>query len=85
LNTSVGRAEFVRQLYNLSHVLERDKEAGDTEAKIQRLQNKIDQHNKKYPMKSFDTEDTDCAAREVKQEVIVDNDGSIWEPVMRAR
>jgi len=36
-------------------------------------------------MKSFNTEDTDCAAREVKQEVIVDNDGSIWEPVMRVR
>jgi hypothetical protein len=46
LNTSVGRAEFVRQLYNLRHVLERDEETEDTKAKIQQLQNKIDQHDK---------------------------------------
>jgi hypothetical protein len=41
LNTSVGRAEFLRQLYNLRHVLESDKEAGDTEAKIRQFQNNI--------------------------------------------
>jgi hypothetical protein len=59
LDTSVGRAKFLRQLYNLRHVLERNKEAGDTEAKIQQLQNKIDQYDKKYYfMKSFYSKDS---------------------------
>jgi len=57
LNTSVERAKFVRQLYNFRHVLERAEETEDTEAEIQQLQNKINQHDKKYPMKSFHTKD----------------------------
>jgi hypothetical protein len=71
-------------------VLKRDKgtEDTDSEAKIQQLQNKIDQHDKNYSMKSFNTEETDCAelracAYEVKQEVIVDDDGGAWEPLTR--
>jgi hypothetical protein len=58
LNTSVERAKFVRQLYNLRHVLERAEETEDIETKIQQLQNKINQHDKKYPMKSFHTKDS---------------------------
>jgi hypothetical protein len=57
LNDSVDRGDFVRQLYNLRHVLGNE-ETEDAKAKIQRLQNRIDQHNKEYPMKSFHTEDT---------------------------
>ena len=57
MNDSKGRAEFVRQLYNLRHMLERDEETGDTEAKIKELQNRINKHNKRFPMKSFNTED----------------------------
>jgi hypothetical protein len=53
----VDRAEFVRQLYNLRDMLEGDN-AKDTEAKIRQFQNKINQHNKIYPMKSFYTKDT---------------------------
>jgi hypothetical protein len=30
-------------LFNLGHILERDKQAGDTELKIKELQNQIDQ------------------------------------------
>jgi hypothetical protein len=44
------RAGFARQLYNLRHVHE---EIDDTDAKIQQLQNRIDQHDEEYPMKSF--------------------------------
>ena len=39
-------------------MLERDEETEDTKAKIQQLQDKIDQHDKEYPMKSFHTKDT---------------------------
>jgi len=39
-------------------MLESDGETEDTEAKIQRLQNKVEQHEKEYPMKSFHTKDT---------------------------
>ncbi|KAF8506612.1 kinase-like domain-containing protein [Russula emetica] len=58
LETSDDRAEFVRQLYNLRDMLEKEEEAGDTKAKIQQLQNRINQHHRKYPMKSFHTKDT---------------------------
>jgi hypothetical protein len=58
LNTAVGRAEFVRQLYNLRHVLETEEGTEDMEAKIQQLQNGIEKHGKQHPMKAFYTEDT---------------------------
>jgi hypothetical protein len=70
MNTSVGGAEFVRQLYNLRHVLERDKEAGDTKTKIQLFQNKI--HLFK----------TDIDQQGHGYEIIVDDDGDIWEPLL---
>jgi hypothetical protein len=44
-------------LYNLRHVLEREEETGDTEAKIRQLQDKIEKYNKGHPMKSFHTKD----------------------------
>jgi hypothetical protein len=53
LDTSVGRVNFVQQLYNLRHVLDRDEETGDTKAKVRLLQNRIDQHGKEYPMCRF--------------------------------
>jgi hypothetical protein len=60
LDTSVDRAEFVRQLYNLRHALESDNKAGDTMAEIQHLQYTIDQHDRpeKYSMKSFYSKDS---------------------------
>jgi hypothetical protein len=39
-------------------MLERDKETEDTETKIQELQERIDDHNEDFPMKSFHTKDT---------------------------
>jgi hypothetical protein len=45
-------------LYNLQHVLEREEETEDTEAKIRQLKDKIEKHNKGHPMKSFHTNDT---------------------------
>ena len=57
MDTSVGRAKFVRQLYNLRHLLERDEKGEDTEAKIYQLQSKIEKYDKKYHMASFNTKD----------------------------
>jgi hypothetical protein len=57
LDTSVDRAGFVRQLYNLRHVLVRKEEIEDTGAKILQLQKKIEKH-KGHPMKTFNTKDT---------------------------
>ena len=62
-------------------MLERDEEAEDTEAKVNQLQNKINQHDKKYPIKSFDSVSATGYA-EVKPEIIVDDDGSTWEPLL---
>lgn len=39
-------------------MLESDKETEDANAKIQQLQNKIVEHNRKYPMALFHTENT---------------------------
>jgi len=44
-------------------MLERDEETGDTEAKIKALQNRINNHDKRFPMKSFNTKDTDKRKR----------------------
>jgi len=57
LDTSVGRAKFVRQLYNLHHMLERDENGEDTEAKINLLRSKIEKYDNEYPMESFNTKD----------------------------
>lgn len=62
-------------------MLEREKEAEDTEVKIEQLQSMINQHDTKYPMKSFGSVSaTDFA--EVKPEVIVDDDGRTWVPLL---
>jgi hypothetical protein len=57
LDSSVERASFVRQLYNLHYVLEMEEETEDTAAKIQDLISKIEKHNKGR-MKTFHTKDT---------------------------
>jgi hypothetical protein len=58
MRSGVERAKFVRQLYNFLGVLEREGEVGDTEEKIRLLQSKIEQYERKNPMKSFYTEDS---------------------------
>jgi Protein kinase domain len=57
VSTSVERAKFVRQLYNLRHVLERDEETEDTKEKIVQLEWKINQYDNAVHMKSFHTKD----------------------------
>ena len=65
-----GYAKFVRQMYNLSDLLERDKEAaGDTEAKIKELRNHL---NKNYYL----PRDEDI--------VVDDDDVTWWEPLIDA-
>jgi hypothetical protein len=71
LNASGGRAKFVRQLYNLRHVLETDKEPEHADAEIQRLQNNIEQHKKGHPMKSFYTKGNVLTMIEAQVEVEV--------------
>jgi hypothetical protein len=55
LNTPDGRAEFVRQLYNLRDMLEKD-EAGDTYAKIAELEKKTNDYAKRHHLKTFSTQ-----------------------------
>ena len=57
MKDSVGRAKFVRQLSNLRDMLEREPDAGDTEAEIRQLQTKIEDHDKNNHIKSFHTKD----------------------------
>ncbi len=57
MRNAVERAKFLRRLYNLRDMLEREGEAEDTEENIWLLQTKIVQYERKYPMKSFHTED----------------------------
>jgi hypothetical protein len=57
LNTSVDRAKFTRQLYNLRHILESE-ENDDTEKKIQQLILMIDEHDTKHQLKKFNTKDS---------------------------
>lgn len=76
-------------------MLEKDKEAEDMKAKIQQLQSVIDQHDKKYPMKSFDISSGDIDATEHveigitargygwRPGGIVDDDGGKWTPLLR--
>jgi len=52
LNSSAGRAEFARQLYNLQDVLDAEGETEDMDA-FDKLRNTINKHDKKYPLKSF--------------------------------
>lgn len=54
MTSSVERVEFVRQLYNLRDLLENNSEAEDINAKIEELQNRIDQHVR---MRAFNTKD----------------------------
>jgi len=56
LNTSVGRVEFARQLYNLLRALGEDKEEEnkDTWMKINQLRGKIWEHDKIFYMKPFE-------------------------------
>jgi hypothetical protein len=62
LDTPVQRAKFVRQLYNLHDVLDKEMGTEGTKKTIEELKSKIAQHNRVYPMKSFhttnDTKDT---------------------------
>ncbi|KAH9952845.1 hypothetical protein BC827DRAFT_210884 [Russula dissimulans] len=55
LNDLDGRARFVRELYNFSHMLEREGEFNDINVKLTEFKAKIDQHDEKHPMKSFFT------------------------------
>ena len=57
MDTSVNRAKFVRHLYNLRDVLEREEEAEDTAAKKRHLINEIENHIKGH-MKTFHAKDT---------------------------
>jgi len=75
LDTSVGRANFVRRLYNLRHELEKDEETEDAEAQIQRLQEAIMRHDKKHPIKSFYTKDNNNNKRK-RPNNDVDNRGA---------
>jgi len=52
LITSDGRAKFARQLYNLWDMLEREGETEDLNA-FDKLQNTINNHDEKFPMKTF--------------------------------
>jgi hypothetical protein len=63
-----GYAKFVRQMHILSDLLERDKEAGDTEAKIRELRNKMNK--------------IDYLPRD--EDIVVDDDGVTWEPLLDA-
>ena len=56
MNTSVGRVEFARQLYNLLRALGEDKkeEDKDTWMKINQLRGKISEHDKIFYMKPFE-------------------------------
>jgi len=74
LDTSVGRANFVRRLYNLRHELEKDEETEDAEAEIQRLQEAIMRHDKKHPIKSFYTKDNNNKRKRPNNDV--DNRGA---------
>jgi len=85
LDTSIERVEFVRQLYNLRHVLEREEESHDTEAKIKQFQRKIDNYNKGR-MKSFHTNDTPGINKGKKRRRGNDNRGihsSVFTAVLR--
>ncbi len=56
MDTSGDRAKFVRQLYNLRDVLERDmgaEDTRDTTKKINQFLTTIDKYNEKHPMMSF--------------------------------
>ncbi|KAH9968969.1 hypothetical protein BC827DRAFT_300286 [Russula dissimulans] len=57
LNDLVGRAKFVRELYNFSHMLESEGDTKDMNVKLTEFKVKIDQHDAKHPMKSFFTKD----------------------------
>jgi hypothetical protein len=72
LNTSAARAKFVRQLYNLHKMLEREKETKDTEAKIQELLSKIS--NDKGRFKPFYTKDTRASKRKRTESDVNDQD-----------
>ena len=63
MNTSVGRVEFARQLYNLLHVPGGDGEDEGTEAKIGQFGDKILKYSKEFPIKSFYTKDTQGTKR----------------------
>jgi len=52
-------------MYNISDVLERDKEAGDTEAKIKELRNYLNKMDYRAPR---------------DEDIVVDDDGVTWEP-----
>jgi hypothetical protein len=56
LNTSVGRVEFARQLYNFLRALGEDKEeeGKDTWMKIDQLRRKIWEHDKLFYMKQYE-------------------------------
>jgi hypothetical protein len=53
LGDPVGRIMFIRQFYNLFHMLERDEDAEDTQNEIEKLQDEIEQQD----LKSLYTED----------------------------
>jgi uncharacterized protein YyaL (SSP411 family) len=53
LNSSAGRAEFARQLYNLRHVLESEEADDATEDMVQQLKDTIEQHVRAHPLDSF--------------------------------
>jgi serine/threonine protein kinase len=57
LITSVGRVEFVRQLYNLLHTLGEDggEDDHDMIANIEELNDKTHDHKKRFRLKSFKT------------------------------
>ena len=58
MKIAADRAKFLRQLYNLRDMLEREGGAGDTNQKIRLLQRKIDQYDSQNPMKTFYTKDS---------------------------
>jgi hypothetical protein len=53
LGDPVGRIMFIRQFYNLFHMLERDEDAEDTQNEIEKLQDEIEQQD----LKSLYTEE----------------------------
>jgi hypothetical protein len=60
LNSSADRAKFTRELYNLRHVLECEEADDGYEAMIQRLKDRIEDHNLKHPMGSLNTRKEDA-------------------------
>ena len=58
MKIAADRAKFLRRLYNLRDMLEREGGAGDTNQKIRLLQRKIDQYDSQNPMKTFYTKDS---------------------------